>query len=58
MAERSSRNLPSFSDFEIKKKIGRGRFGHVFEVCLKESNKKLAMKVLLKSELQEAGIGF
>ena len=48
------RRAISLEDFEIGKKLGKGRFGDVFLVKEKEIGLVMAMKVISKKELKES----
>ena len=41
------------NDFELLKTIGKGSFGKVFEVRMKETGKIYAMKVMNKNQIME-----
>lgn len=45
---------PCLEDFEIGKKLGKGRFGDVFVVREKKLGLVMAMKVINKKELKES----
>lgn len=42
----------SIDDFEIGRPLGRGKFGNVYLVRLKENKKILAMKVVFKEQIE------
>ena len=46
----------TIDDFDIKERLGRGRFGHVFKVIKKSNHKIYALKVLFKQELVQCNI--
>jgi serine/threonine protein kinase len=54
----SRMNSVSIDDFNIHERLGRGRFGHVFRVRLKNSSNTsdYALKVMFKKELVENNI--
>ena len=43
----------SISDFKIRKKLGKGAFGSVYQVIRKEDSKKYAMKCVKISSLSQ-----
>ncbi|XP_019403712.1 PREDICTED: aurora kinase A [Crocodylus porosus] len=46
----------SLDDFEIGRPLGKGKFGNVYLAREKQSKFILALKVLFKSQLEEAGV--
>jgi serine/threonine protein kinase len=44
------------ADFDIGKALGKGKFGHVYLAREKQSKFIVALKVLYKSQLTEAGV--
>ncbi|NXX81562.1 AURKA kinase, partial [Urocolius indicus] len=46
----------SLDDFEIGRPLGRGKFGNVYLAREKQSKFILALKVLFKTQLEEAGV--
>ncbi|GAB1602060.1 aurora kinase B [Argonauta hians] len=55
-ADGQPKNKWSLSDFDIGKPLGRGKFGSVYLAREKRSKFIVALKVLFKSQLQEAGV--
>lgn len=48
--------LMKLSNFEIGKPLGRGKFGNVFLARLRKSKFIVALKMIKKSQLEEAGV--
>ncbi|KAG0470750.1 hypothetical protein HPP92_017450 [Vanilla planifolia] len=46
----------TLNDFEIRKPLGRGKFGHVYLAREKKSNHIVAIKVLFKSQLKQSQV--
>ncbi|KAI8092961.1 kinase-like domain-containing protein [Halteromyces radiatus] len=46
----------STDDFDVGKHLGTGKFGNVYMAREKQSRQVVAMKILIKKELQEAGV--
>lgn len=52
----SCRRQWSLDDFEIGRPLGKGKFGNVYLAREKQSKFILALKVLFKTQLEEAGV--
>ncbi|NXF75069.1 AURKA kinase, partial [Sclerurus mexicanus] len=54
--EESKKRQWSLDDFEIGRPLGKGKFGNVYLAREKQSKFILALKVLFKTQLEEAGV--
>nr|XP_005489097.1 aurora kinase A [Zonotrichia albicollis] len=55
-SEETRRRQWSLDDFEIGRPLGKGKFGNVYLAREKQSKFILALKVLFKAQLEEAGV--
>jgi aurora kinase len=42
-------------DFDVRRPLGRGRFGNVYLARQKDGGHKVALKVLLKAQIKQDG---
>ncbi|NXI60844.1 AURKA kinase, partial [Chloroceryle aenea] len=54
--EETKKRQWSLDDFEISRPLGKGKFGNVYLAREKQSRFILALKVLFKTQLEEAGV--
>ncbi|NXG77545.1 AURKA kinase, partial [Baryphthengus martii] len=54
--EETKKRQWSLDDFEISRPLGKGKFGNVYLAREKQSKFILALKVLFKTQLEEAGV--
>ncbi|NXY90841.1 AURKA kinase, partial [Alcedo cyanopectus] len=55
-SEETKKRQWSLDDFEISRPLGKGKFGNVYLAREKQSRFILALKVLFKTQLEEAGV--